>query len=1185
MAQCTISAPKNICLGNLGYFNISTPSGSKVVSAVWDFGDGYTAKFQNTGHLYKKTGIFRVKCKLSLKDGNSCIDSVYVTVLELPKADFLFSKLNPCLPKNEICLDDQSKAASSFQSIATKLVIWDDGTFDKIGSSGCHKYKQEGTYKITLEATDAMGCKNIKSREITIIPGPLADYSLSTTSYCGGKKVCIKNSSNIYSSSANIFFWEFDNAPAITAPFDSVFCFTYLQNKNLKVNLSVNSSNGCRDSLSKLHSILVDNIPSVQIVLSDTSVCYKTKVKARIEPSGNYKFLWNFENSTIPQIEIDTRIKGNIGSNLLKCKVTKGDCSVDLEANYTIRGPVANIKIFNKIQCGVSRKVFFIDSTKVTDYNKSSRFWILDDFYGDSCISYRAKNINKNQNCNYSKDWYHKHRYTINNPNNAVDFYVYDSITQCGDTLREVVITDACDGDGYCVGKGTLCPGDYITANPNSSIKPIKFSLDSGKTWFNFPWKVLKGYKGWYSLLIAYNIDSSYVSDLGDDSIKIYSDTSRSFSYLYLKNHIFINEGPNAEFTYTMSKDCKVNDVFIHLADTLVKANESITIDWGDKTSTTFKPTKDTIYDTIKHRYYTKLFKDTIRIFRILPNGCKDKYKLPIKFGTMVSLDSLPNICFGETVCFGVSVVDFGDDMPWSSTHDYGKIKLLTGDGKEFTDDYAPCYKYPDYGKKRITLIATSKNGCSDTLYREMNVSGVLANITNASRLFGCGEIKQLFDSSTVLPINNSDPITDYLWDFGKKNNLSIEKDPYHAFSKFGTFTVIHSVKTQTGCTDSVKFTVMVAGPQPYFDIVDTIGCEPFTVTLKNRSKHSSQYYWNFGDPEQSTYLNSDTGDVLFTYTSAGKYYINLTGIDTFFSSTTQTLYFCNDTFPKISTSRSVTVLPFLNAGFDSDDTLCMNTTFSIQNLSDSRYGFLNWDFGDGTKKITSNIPEIKYKYTATGSYKIILIPDYIVQSGIPKCLDTAEKTISVMGTLANFEYERLCDNSPLVNFKNTTLPDDSTLRYTWDFGQSNLPDNESKEKNPHHDYGFNNGDFEICLSLVDQYGCMDTICQIIENDFTSRFKIPNVFTPGDIDGKNDEYDILMEGEEIYDLSIFSRWGLLMYHSQTDGVRGDGTNWNGRFDNTGVPCPEGTYFYIFEYKNCYGDLEKKRTSGTITLIR
>jgi gliding motility-associated-like protein len=1187
-AQCKVSAPSTICIGNLGYFNVTIPVGSKISNVKWDFGDGYTAKFQNTGHLFKKTGTFNVKCKVTLNDNSTCSDSVKVKVLELPKADFEFEKLNTCLATNQICINNTSKPVNSSQNLVTNLVVWDDGSYSKIDSAGCHQYKQDGTYKITIEVTDNKGCKNLVGKEINIIPSPKAGFSIGKSNFCGQSKICFSNTSFIPKSLPTICIWQIDEGTSFQAKKDSQLCYTSFLQKDFKVKLIVSSTNGCSDTLIEIHHLNVDTISNIQMVLSDSSVCYKTKVTAKISPSGDYTYKWNFENKTTSAIEIDTRVKGKLGNNLLRCTVTKGNCKLILEENLLIKGPIAKIKIFNQEQCGYDSTVFFIDSSSVINSKKASRFWELEDTNGDSCISFRAKNINKYRNCNYSKDWYHKHKYSDTTLYH-VTFFVYDSLTQCFDSIKSFVETNACSGnkkDGNCFTQTIFCQGDFVRVNPRSSIIPEMISLDNGKTWHKLPWRVTRNYKGIYFPMVAYNIDSTHVSNFGDDSIKVYIDSTISYTYLLLKTPIEIKETPNAKFNYTLSKGCSFKDILIQLEDTLVKAGDYLVIHWGDNSNSRYNANTDTVFDSIGHRYFKKLFYDSIQLYRYSSNGCMDGYKLPIKFGYQLSVDSLKNTCFGQEVCVNFSVTDFGTKEVWSELNGYGSVKFITGEGKLFENDFAPCFTDTLEGRKVITLITTSKDGCSDTVNREYYIGKVKAGVTQSSKYFGCGEIKQLFDSSTVVPLDSSnDVITDYIWEFEKANNTSIEKDPYHAFSKFGKFKINHKVITKNGCIDTVNFSVNVVGPQANFEIADTIGCEPFKVVFKNKTRNSTQYYWDFGDPEYNTYLNSDTSDVEFTYSTAGKYYIRLTGIDTFYSSTTQTLYYCNDTFPLILSSRSVTVLPFFHVAFNCNDTLCVNEELNITNNSDQRIITLNWDFGDGTKKSTLNDKTFKHTYKKVGSYQIELIPDIKKNTGLPLCFDTATKLITVKGSMANFEFKNLCNNSPLVQFINTTTPDTSTTKYHWFFGQPNLPNNESTEKNPKHDFGLNVGNYEVCLSVIDTFGCSDSVCVLLNNNYSTRLKIPNIFTPGFIDDKNDEFDIIMEGEEFYDLSIYNRWGLLMYHSAIDGERGDGSNWNGKVHNTGNECPEGTYFYILDYKNCYGDIERKRTSGAITLIR
>ncbi len=1184
-SQCTITAPKTICIGDLGYFNISVPSGSTLLSVDWQFGDGYSASLQNTGHLYLNTGNYKVKCKLNLTSG-SCQDSVMLDVLKLPISDFSFKQRDTCFHKNKISILNKSTAANLSQPIVKKFMIWGDGSIDSVGSTASHTYTQKANFKVSLETTDNMGCKHIKSVYVNIVPSLVAKIIRINDSLCGQTIICFKNSTDTILNSKNKFTWQFDNGARISSDYKTLQCLTYTSSSDLNVKLIVSNIFGCNDSITTLYKVKVYSHPKFNFVLPDTSVCYGSTppYKVSITPAGSFQYDWEINGTPYGYYSYQKDLnfkKENFapGKQKLKCIITNEACTTKVDTNFTIRGPKAQIQIFNKIQCDTAERVFFVDKTTVVDFKKSSRLWVLEDSYGDSCICSRRNNINKNRNCNYSIDNYHKHNYTIKKSVNKVSFYVSDSITRCGDAVKDTVNTNAC---GF-VKPQTFCGGSLFLSNFKAYKIPIKFSLDSGITWINFPGTVDYPYKGLYSVLLKYDKEKEKAEDYMDDSIRIYKDTA-GYTYLYLKDFLYVNENPNSEFTFTLTGKCTYKDIVLKLNNPIISGYETLIIDWGDGKSDTIFPKSIVVSDSINHRYAPKHLISNISVRRKYSNGCNSQYYLPIEYGINMFLDTIKSPCVRNEVCFTLSVYDIAKGQIWDNTNQLGTIKLLTGESKIISNDFAPCYSFTSEGKKTVKLIAASALGCTDSVSINVNVSNLMANYTNDSKYFGCGEIKQLHDSSLMISPANNDSITEWLWDFGSKTYSTTQKNPYQTFTKYGTYEVTHIVKSKRGCIDSAKFIVTVVGPQPQFDIsTDTIGCEPLTVKFKNNSKNCSQYYWRFGDPSQNTLLNNTNADVTFTYTTPGKYYIKLTGIDTFYSTSTQSLYFCQENFPYDTTKRSVTVLPFLKAGFESPDTVCVGEEIDFKNTSDTLFKTLNWDFG-GTKRTMPNTSMIPFTFTKSGSYKIRLKPDYPFTAGVLRCSDSAEKIIIAKGILANFEFERFCE-SPLLKFKNTSLPENNKTQYSWDFGQPNFPNNESYEKHPQHDYGFNKGDFVVCLQLKDEYGCTDSVCQIIPNDYKTKLLIPNVFTPRSMDGKNDEYDIVMEGEEIYDLSIFNRWGQILYHSATDSENGDGLNWNGRVENTGIICPSGTYFYIFEYKNCYGDLEKKRVSGTITLIR
>ncbi len=89
-------------------------------------------------------------------------------------------------------------------------------------------------------------------------------------------------------------------------------------------------------------------------------------------------------------------------------------------------------------------------------------------------------------------------------------------------------------------------------------------------------------------------------------------------------------------------------------------------------------------------------------------------------------------------------------------------------------------------------------------------------------------------------------------------------------------------------------------------------------------------------------------------------------------------------------------------------------------------------------------------------------------------------------------------------------------------------------------------------------------------------FFAPNVFTPNN-DGLNDEFTFKTSCEiEILKTQIFNRWGGLVFESNVVD-----NYWNGTINS--MPCPDGVYFYIIEYK--LKGLSQVNKKGTITLVR
>jgi gliding motility-associated-like protein len=234
------------------------------------------------------------------------------------------------------------------------------------------------------------------------------------------------------------------------------------------------------------------------------------------------------------------------------------------------------------------------------------------------------------------------------------------------------------------------------------------------------------------------------------------------------------------------------------------------------------------------------------------------------------------------------------------------------------------------------------------------------------------------------------------------------------------------------------------------------------------------------------------------------------------------------------------------------------------------------WDFGDGTPPKQELYPDTvtQHTYTSMQTFRVRLYP--LLPGAI--CVDTAYKNITVSNVVANFDMDQ--SKLPLIQFQNTSQ---FAVRYEWDFGHpTSGTKNNSTLENPSHNFIGVAGSFTVCLVAYNAQDCWDSICkQTLPADV--RVNIPNVFTPNN-NGSNDAFDIDIVGGSSYDLVIYNRWGDLVYESKKDGFGNDGVNWNGKNFNTGADCPDGVYFFVFNY-SMNGNPTPKTERGSLTLIR
>lgn len=187
-------------------------------------------------------------------------------------------------------------------------------------------------------------------------------------------------------------------------------------------------------------------------------------------------------------------------------------------------------------------------------------------------------------------------------------------------------------------------------------------------------------------------------------------------------------------------------------------------------------------------------------------------------------------------------------------------------------------------------------------------------------------------------------------------------------------------------------------------------------------------------------------------------------------------------------------------------------------------------------------------------------------------CKDTLVKANAILvkpNPIAGFSYSPVecLQVDDMIYIKDESK--DASM-YSYDFGDGF----KTTSAEPNHYYNLI-GDYEIMQAVENNLGCVDTIRFSLYIDEQTTVYVPNAFTP-DGDGKNDFFTPVSSGILDYDLKIFNRWGDLIFESDVEGIK-----WDGTFK--GEKAKQDIYVWKLQYKEKCG--EQKLIRGHVTLVR
>ncbi len=365
--------------------------------------------------------------------------------------------------------------------------------------------------------------------------------------------------------------------------------------------------------------------------------------------------------------------------------------------------------------------------------------------------------------------------------------------------------------------------------------------------------------------------------------------------------------------------------------------------------------------------------------------------------------------------------------------------------------------------------------------------------------------------------------------------------------------------KTSTSYVVTVTDNAGCKGPS------DTVNIQVTVMDSSNLVMSPARNLCPGQSTEISASVNGNTGTVTYSWsnnlgTSPGPFSVSPT------TTTTYTVYVLNSCGVRVSGSVSVHVNPFpLISIVPQNAAGCGTISLAFANNATNPGASFLWDFGDGN---TSQLASPEHVYLQTGIYTVTL--NVVSAAGCLKSGAVTDSVIVYAPTIASFvSPDQVSELAPVIQFTNTSVND---ISWSWDFGDHT----GSNAVNPIHTYK-EKGTYLVTLRTVSPNGCLDSVSKPIEVIPEFSFYVPNAFTP-DADGRNDIFN--GKGEEIKDfkMTIFDRWGEMIY-STTDKEKG----WDGRANNGTEIAQIGVYVYMISLHDFSG--KQHDYEGKVTLLK
>ncbi|MBV8255667.1 MAG: PKD domain-containing protein [Chitinophaga sp.] len=773
-------------------------------SSVWTFPDGTSANTLNTQHVMNISGQ-GVTLSIAL-DGCADVITLPVTLYPAP-TDMPFAA-----PDNSCAIPPTTQFSVSNSNSVSWSWNFGDGSPVSTTMNPTHSYTANNIYTATLTATTANGCT--ATTPVTL------NYSLPTATITPDKiEGCIPLDVTFNTTphtrpgeTITNYSWNFGDGTTGTGANPM---HTYTTEGNFIVTLNFTTSNGCKNTATS--SLRAGFKPVVDFSANPSIVCAKdpvqfTNLSNHKGTSWQWLFLTDGGSSTVqnPLYYFHT-----IGKQSVQLMVNNYGCKDSLIKSdiVIVTPPIALWHATPNCDTPMNR-TFQDQSQWGTDTTLPH---LMEWNFGDGTPVVTTTNPTHT----YANQG--RYKVTLKVSNTVCDNIFADSIYIIN---QSPTITSS--ANAVCIGNPVS-----LTAVINDPSLQGGYTIDwgDGTTLFFAGWNTPIAHT--YAKPGVYTMQAT-TYDL--NNCKRQSNTQQ----------VTVN-GPIPKFTIS-GKPCRNSNITFTDNSSTNAGNQLVNWKWdfGDNTppvTLTNTPITTTHQYTSDGGYTVKLL-------------VTDKYNCTAAVSQFVQLDpnsasftmSTNEPCINEMRTYyntstgaASSAWDFGD----------GTTSIVTSPIKAYT---AP-------GNYTIKLKITSAKGCMDSTTQNLRVPNPKADFTMPQVYLPCPPV-------TVTFTNNSTDFVRSLWDFGDGSSSTNNTPDGHIYSRPGTYVITLTVYTRESCSNQVKKTLTVDGPDGTATFNPDHGCAPLVVGMTANAVKTVKYAWDFDDGVVET--TSSPASPPHTYENAG---------------------------------------------------------------------------------------------------------------------------------------------------------------------------------------------------------------------------------------------------------------------------------------------------------------------------